>query len=126
MAKSFRDLKVWNLAIDLTTLIYALSANFPKSEIYGLSSQMRRAAVSIASNIAEGSARGTKKDFKQFVMIARGSTCELQTQLLIAGRLGFASEQTVEELIGKANEIASMLSGLSKYLSEPRTKKIEH
>ena len=126
MAKSFRDLKVWNLAIDLTTLIYALSADFPKSEIYGLSSQMRRAAVSIASNIAEGSARGTKKDFKQFVMIARGSTCELQTQLLIAGRLGFASEQTVEELIGKANEIASMLSGLSKYLSEPRTKKIEH
>ena len=126
MAKSFRDLKVWNLAIDLTMLIYALSADFPKSEIYGLSSQMRRAAVSIASNIAEGSARGTKKDFKQFVMIARGSTCELQTQLLIAGRLGFASEQTVEELIGKANEIASMLSGLSKYLSEPRTKKIEH
>jgi four helix bundle protein len=126
VAKSFRDLKVWNLAIDLTTLIYALSADFPKSEIYGLSSQMRRAAVSIASNIAEGSARGTKKDFKQFVMIARGSTCELQTQLLIAGRLGFASEQTVEELIGKANEIASMLSGLSKYLSEPRTKKIEH
>jgi four helix bundle protein len=126
VAKSFRDLKVWNLAIDLTMLIYALSADFPKSEIYGLSSQMRRAAVSIASNIAEGSARGTKKDFKQFVMIARGSTCELQTQLLIAGRLGFASEQTVEELIGKANEIASMLSGLSKYLSEPRTKKIEH
>ena len=126
MAKSFRDLKVWNLAIDLTTLIYALSADFPKSEIYGLSSQMRRAAVSIASNIAEGSARGTKKDFKQFVMIARGSTCELQTQLLIAGRLGFASEQTVEELIGKANEIASMLSGLSKYLSETRTKKIEN
>jgi four helix bundle protein len=79
VAKSFRDLKVWNLAIDLTTLIYALSADFPKSEIYGLSSQMRRAAVSIASNIAEGSARGTKKDFKQFVMIARGSTCELQT-----------------------------------------------
>jgi four helix bundle protein len=126
VAKSFRDLKVWNLAIDLTTLIYALSADFPKSEIYGLSSQMRRAAVSIASNIAEGSARGTKKDFKQFVMIARGSTCELQTQLLIAGRLGFASEQAIKELVGKANEIASMLSGLSKYLSETRTKKIEN
>ncbi len=73
MAKSFRDLKVWNLAIDMTTLVYAVTADFPKSEIYGLSSQMRRAAVSIASNIAEGSARGTKKDFKQFVSIARGS-----------------------------------------------------
>ena len=122
MAKSYRDLKVWNLAIELTTLVYSLTAGFPKSEVYGLTSQMRRAAVSIASNIAEGSARGTKKDFKQFVMIARGSTCELQTQLLIAGRLGFAQEQRVDELVGKANEIAAMLSGLSKYLNEARAK----
>ena len=89
MAKSFRDLKVWNLAVDMTTLVYAVTAEFPKSEIFGLSSQMRRAAVSIPSNIAEGSARGTKNDFKQFVSIARGSNCELQTQLLIAARLGF-------------------------------------
>ena len=73
MAKSFRDLKVWNLAVDMTTLVYAVTAEFSKSEIFGLSSQMRRAAVSIPSNIAEGSARGTKKDFKQFVSIARGS-----------------------------------------------------
>jgi four helix bundle protein len=122
VAKSYRDLKVWNLAIELTTLVYSLTAGFPKSEVYGLTSQMRRAAVSIASNIAEGSARGTKKDFKQFVMIARGSTCELQTQLLIAGRLGFAQEQRVDELVGKANEIAAMLSGLSKYLNEARAK----
>jgi four helix bundle protein len=89
MAKSFRELKVWNRAIELTTLVYALTAEFPKAEVYGLSSQMRRAAVSIASNIAEGSARGTRKDFKQFVAIARGSNSELQTQLVIAGRLGF-------------------------------------
>ena len=90
MAKSFRDLKVWNLAVDMSMLVYAVTAGFPKSEMFGLSSQMRRAAVSIPSNIAEGSARGTKKDFKQFVSIARGSNCELQTQLLIAARLGFA------------------------------------
>jgi len=64
-------LKVWNLAVDMTTLVYAVTADFPKSEMFGLSSQMRRAAVSISSNIAEGSARGTKKDFKQFVSIAR-------------------------------------------------------
>ncbi len=123
MAKSFRDLKVWNLAVSLTTRIYAITADFPKSEIYGLTSQMRRAAVSIASNIAEGSARGTRKDFKQFVMIARGSTCELQTQLLIAGRLGFAQRETVDEVIENANEIAAMLSGLSNYLSRPKPKK---
>jgi four helix bundle protein len=125
MAKSFRDLKVWNLSLSLTTRVYAITSDFPKSEIYGLTSQMRRAAVSIASNIAEGSARCTRKDFKQFVTIARGSTCELQTQLLIAGRLGFVQRETVDEVIENANEIAAMLSGLSNYLSRPRPKKDE-
>src|SRR5260221_13500607 len=95
MAKSFRDLKVWNRAIELTTLVYALTADFPKAEIYGLSSQMRRAAVSVASNIAEGSARGTRKDFKQFVTIARGSNYELQTQVVIASRLGLSETEKI-------------------------------
>ena len=122
MAKSFRDLKVWNLAVDMTTLVYAVTAEFSKSEIFGLSSQMRRAAVSIPSNIAEGSARGTKKDFKQFVSIARGSNCELRTQLRIAARLGFTQQQKVDEIQLALNEIGQMLSGLSKYLSEPRSK----
>ena len=67
--------------MDLTILVYQLTGDFPKQEIYGLTSQMRRAAVSVASNIAEGSARGTKRDFRQFVKLARGSNCELQTQL---------------------------------------------
>ena len=116
MARSFRDLKVWNLAIDMTTLVYAVTAEFPKSEMYGLSSQMRRAAVSVASNIAEGSARGTRKDFRQFVSIARGSNCELQTQLLIATRLGFAQGQGIEEIEVASHEIGQMLSGLSKVL----------
>src|ERR1700734_1268566 len=105
----------------MTTLIYAVTANFPKSEIFGLSSQMRRAAVSIPSNIAEGSARGTKKDFEQFVSVARGSNCELQTQLLIAARLGFAQQQQVDEIQLALNEIGQMLSGFSKYLSDPRS-----
>jgi four helix bundle protein len=122
VAKSFRDLKVWNLAIDMTTLVYAVTANFPKSEMYGLSSQMRRAAVSVASNVAEGSARGTRKDFKQFVSIARGSNCELQTQLLIAARLGFATREKIGAIEAASNEVGQMLSGLSKYLSEPRSK----
>jgi four helix bundle protein len=79
MPKSFRDLEVWNKAIDLTTRVYDSTAGFPKYEIYGLSSQMRRAAVSVASNVAEGSARGTRRDFRQFVQQAEGSNCELQT-----------------------------------------------
>ena len=78
--------------MDLTLLIYELTSEFPKHELYGLSSQMRRASVSIASNLAEGSARRTRRGFRQFVIIARGSNCELQTQLLVARRLGYASE----------------------------------
>ena len=120
MAKSFRDLKVWNRAIDRSTLVYALTAEFPKAEIYGLSSQMRRAAVSVASNIAEGSARGTKKDFKQFVMIARGSNCELQTQLVIAGRLRFIEPEKINAAETLSHEVGQMLSGLSKYLGSSR------
>jgi four helix bundle protein len=119
VAKSFRELKVWKLSIDLTVLVYGLTAEFPKSEIYGLSSQMQRAAVSIASNIAEGSARSTRKDFRQFVSIARGSNCELQTQLLIANRLGLAEEHRIGEIEMLSHEVGQMLSGLSKYLSQP-------
>jgi four helix bundle protein len=120
MAKSYRDLKVWNRAIELTVLIYAMTSEFPKAEVYGLSSQMRRAAVSIASNIAEGSARGTKKDFRQFVTVARGSNCELQTQITIAARLGFAGTEKIEAAEALSHEVGQMLSGLSKYLSTSR------
>jgi four helix bundle protein len=81
---------------------------------------MRRAAVSVASNIAEGSARGTKKDFKQFVMIARGSNCELQTQLVIAGRLRFIEPEKINAAETLSHEVGQMLSGLSKYLGSSR------
>jgi four helix bundle protein len=108
--------------MDLTVLVYSLTAEFPKSETYGLSSQMRRAAVSIASNIAEGSARGTHRDFRQFVAISRGSNCELQTQLLLAARLGYAKEHRIGEIELMSHEVGQMLSGLSKYLSETRPK----
>jgi four helix bundle protein len=123
MATSFRELRVWNKSMDLATMIYSISAEFPKSEIYGLSSQMRRAAVSIASNIAEGSARGTKKDFKQFVAIARGSNCELQTQLLLAKRLEYGDSIKVVEAEELSSDIGQMLSGLSKYLGEAPAKR---
>lgn len=97
-------------------MIYDLTADFPKAEIYGLSSQMRRASVSIASNIAEGSARGTKKDFKQFVMIARGSNCELQTQMVIAARLSFGEKTKLDKAEKLSHEVGQMLSGLATFL----------
>jgi len=116
VAKSFRDLEVWNLSMDLTMMIYAITSDFPKHEIYGLSSQMRRAAISISINIAEGSARGSKKDFRQFVLIARGSNCELQTQLMIASRLNYSLDEKITEAEALCQRISRMLSGLSNFL----------
>jgi four helix bundle protein len=88
MAKSFRDLEVWRLGLDLVETIYRCTAEFPKSEIFALSAQMRRAAVSIPSNIAEGQARSSSKEFLRFLSIAIGSLAELATQLELASRLG--------------------------------------
>lgn len=121
VAKSFRELRVWNKAMELAVRIYSVTAEFPKGEIYGLKSQMRRAAVSIASNIAEGSVRGTRKDFRQFVTIARGSNCELQTQLSLARTLGFGNAIGIADAEALTNDVGQMLAGLSKYLASPRT-----
>jgi four helix bundle protein len=121
MAQSFRELRVWQQAIELTMQIYTITNGFPKHEVYGLVSQMRRAAVSVPSNIAEGSARGSRKDFRQFVKIARGSKCELQTQLLIAKRLGYSSERSISEAERLSHEVGQMLSGLDNYLRTKRS-----
>ena len=121
MAKSYKDLVVWQRAIQMTLAIYKLSVAFAKHEIYGLTSQMRRAAVSIASNIAEGSVRGTRKDFRQFVTIARGSNCELQTQLSLARTLEFGNASSIADAEALTNDVGQMLAGLSKYLALPRT-----
>jgi len=107
--KSHKDLIVWQKAVDLSMLIYKLTNTFPQREIYGLSSQMRRAAISIASNIAEGRARHTRKDFSHFLHMAFGSAAELETQLLIARRLSFLDD----DAHGKTN---SFLSEVSKML----------
>lgn len=106
--------------MELALRVYSVTAEFPKAEIYGLTSQMRRASVSIASNIAEGSVRGTRKDFKQFVAIARGSNCELQTELLLAKELKFGVAEGIAEAEELTNEVGHMLAGLSKYLASPR------
>ena len=118
MAKTFRELEVWKKSIDLSALIYELTTDFPKHEIYGLTSQMRRASVSIASNIAEVSARGTRKDFKQFVKLAEGSNCELQTQLTISKRLSFGHPAKLSAAEALSVEIGKMLGGLAAYLAK--------
>ncbi len=119
MKQSFRDLQVWHVGVELTELIYLITATYPKHELFGLTSQMRRAAVSIPSNIAEGSARNSRKDFRNFIAIAKGSACELQTQLFISRRLNYISEQDLHRCEALADRVARMLSGLSKALKQP-------
>jgi four helix bundle protein len=125
MSNSYRDLKVWQKSIDLAEQIYRLTADFPECEIYGLSSQMRRAAVSIASNIAEGWGRRSRKDYARFVLVARGSNDELQTQLVIAERLGFGGPKPLIRAANLSDEIGKMLSGLHVFLQTPRRKPLE-
>ena len=121
MGHAFRELKVWQKSIELTVLVYEFTRSFPKEETYGLMSQMRRASVSIPSNIAEGSARGTSRDFRHFVRLTQGSNCELQTQLLLAKELKFGSSSGIAEAEELTNDVGQMLAGLSKYLASPRT-----
>ena len=117
MGSSFRDLIVWQRSIELTTCIYELSATFPNSEIYGLTAQLRRTAVSIASNIAEGAGRGSKREFRQFLKVARGSNCEVQTQLLIADRLNMANQDRIARAESLSHEVGRMLNGLLQSLA---------
>lgn len=109
MAKSFRDLAVWQRARELAVLIYRLTREFPRDEMYGLTAQVRRAAISITSNIAEGSGRGTRADHRAFLRIARGSTLEVQSQLLIARDLGFGDASQVAMAEGLTEQIGKML-----------------
>lgn len=113
---AYRNLMVWQRAIQLSVSIYRFTADFPKPELYGLTSQLRRAAVSVASNIAEGYGRASKGEFRQFIRIARGSVLELQTQLEIARQLGFGKEplrRTAETL---ADETGKMTWALMQKL----------
>jgi four helix bundle protein len=114
--KSFRNLKVWQRSIDLATAVYKLTADFPREEIYGLSSQLRRASVSIASNLAEGYGRASKGEFRQFVGMARGSVLELQTQLVIARKLGYGQAVLLETAESLAEEIGKMTWALMQKL----------
>lgn len=114
--QTYKDLIVWQRAMDLVKAIYELTEKFPKSEIYGLMSQMRRCAVSIPSNIAEGRRRGSQKDYRQFLIIAYGSGAELETQIEIAKRLPFSEnldytkvDQLLLETMKMLNKMLSSL-----------------
>jgi four helix bundle protein len=109
MGQSFRDLVVWQRAMQLTVAIYRLTREFPKEELYGLTSQIRRCAVSIPSNIAEGQGRLSVGEFRQFLGVARGSTCELQTQLEIARALEMGNAACLGEAEALSNEVRKML-----------------
>jgi four helix bundle protein len=107
--KSYRDLKVWQQAVALSVDCYKLTEDMPKSEIYGLTSQMRRAAVSVAANIAEGYGRDNTGNFVQFLRIAQGSLKELETHFIIASRIGYLEFGKVEGLLGRCEELGKML-----------------
>jgi four helix bundle protein len=109
MTKSFKDLIVWQRAVELSLAKYQLTGTFPSSEQFGLTNQLRRASVSVASNIAEGYGRPTKGENLQFLGHARGSNCEVQTQLIIAGGLGFGSDAKRGQAEGLCDEIGRML-----------------
>ncbi len=121
--KSFKELKVWQKGIELVAMVYKITASIPDEEKYGLRAQMRRAAVSIPSNIAEGHLRKTAKDFRQFLSIARGSCAELETQIIIAHKLGFVQDGDFNKLSPKVEELSKMLSSFySKINSKPPTR----
>lgn len=112
----YRDLKVWQESIELVSDIYKLSQKFPKQEVFGLSSQLQRAAVSVPSNIAEGHARKTNKEFRRFLSISLGSLAELETQLVIAGKLDYLPSCEVDSISDKTDYIGKMIRNLQKKL----------
>ena len=113
--KSYEELLVWQRAMLLARMVYGVQKQLPKEEMYGLGDQIRRAVVSVPSNIAEGFGRESDKDFKHFLSIARGSLYETKTQLELAESLGYL--QMPVELVDLFNEVGKLINGLSRYLS---------
>ena len=112
MLRNYKDLKVWQKAYKLCLSVYKITKVFPVEERYGLTSQMRRAAISIPSNIAEGYGRKTKKEYVQALYVGYGSNCELETQVLLAGDLGYIGNEELKGLQGEISEVERMLKSL--------------
>ena len=110
--QSFRDLLVWRRSMELTVAVYKLTQHFPREEVFGITSQLRRSAISIPSNIAEGHGRMNPREFKHFLLIARASNCELQTQLELSGALGFVEARLLTTAQEISHEVEKMLFAL--------------
>ena len=118
MIRSYKDLKIWKKTMDLTVDCYKMTRDFPQSERYGLSSHLRRTAVFIPSNSAEGNERQHKKEYIQHLSIAYASLAELETQLEIAYRLGYLKDGTLDNFLTRTNEVGKMINGLRKSLNK--------
>ena len=121
--KTYNDLEIWKKGVDFVVKVYDITKSFPKDEIYGITNQMRRAAVSIPSNIAEGSGRNSNKEFVHFLYISYGSCLELETQILISERLGLLGKDKKDAMLVNILELRKMISGLIKVLKEQKEQK---
>ena len=116
MLQSYRDLLAWQKAMELAALVYRLTESFPKREVYGLAAQIRRAGVSVPSNIAEGYGRGGRREYLQFLLIAQGSLKELETQTILAQRLAYATQAQAGRILLAAEVAGKLLGGLIRSL----------
>lgn len=114
----FKDLKVWQKSMDLVVEVYRASTSFPSEECYGLTAQMRRSAVSVPSNIAEGNGRRGRREYLRFLSVASGSLAELETQILLSQRLSYLNDQICSDLMTRTDEIGRMLVGLRDSLEK--------
>jgi len=120
MGHTYRELRVWQESVEMSLNAYRLTQPFPREELYGLSSQIRRSAVSVSSNIAEGQGRLSKKDFRHFLAQACGSLFEMETQLVIASRLGYISDSGLKTMLKQSGAVNAMLTGLMESMSAPQ------
>jgi four helix bundle protein len=118
MGQHFKDLIAWQKAMDLVAAVYQLTDRFPKREVYSLTDQIRRAAVSVPSNIAEGQAHFHQKEFLHFLRHSRGSLAEVETQLLLAQRLQYVSEEDAKPILQQVAEVGKILNGLIKSIAD--------
>ena len=116
MSNSYRDLVAWQVAVELVTNIYRSTESFPKHELYGLTSQIRRAAVSVPSNVAEGQGRNSPGEFQQFLGHAKGSLMELETQLIIARNLKYLAQTDLDALLKQSDRVSRLVNGLLQSL----------